>query len=67
MVRWLLDTKQVPLSVVDKHCQLKTAEGVTPLGMAAFYGHKDIMRYLVVFHHRDQRYRRVAESFARSA
>lgn len=49
IVKWLLDDRIVPLVDVNRK-SLKTVEGYTILGLAAKYGHTDIIKYLVTFH-----------------
>lgn len=49
LVQWLLDDRAVPL-VDAARKSFKTADGYTILGLAAKYGHTDIMKYLVTNH-----------------
>jgi hypothetical protein len=45
LVRWLIEDRRCTLR--DDGEPLRTAEGLSPLSVAAFYGHRDIMQYLV--------------------
>lgn len=50
LVRWLLETKCATVSKLLPNGQsapLLTTKGISCLGIAAYYGHADIMRYLV--------------------
>lgn len=46
LVRWLVEDRRCSLRDGDAE-PLKTSEGLSPLAIAAFYGHRDIMEYLV--------------------
>jgi hypothetical protein len=46
LVRWLVEDRRCSLRDGEGE-PLKTTEGLSPLAMAAFYGHREIMEYLV--------------------
>jgi hypothetical protein len=46
LVRWLIEDRRCSIRDSDGE-PLKTTEGLSPLAMAAFYGHREIMEYLV--------------------
>lgn len=47
LVRWLLEDRKCSLYAGANKSPVKTAEGLTCLAIAAYFGHGDIMRYLV--------------------
>ena len=49
LVSWLLDEQGVPLTT-DSGEPLTTTYGLTPLALAAIYGHGEILSYLVNKH-----------------
>jgi hypothetical protein len=49
LVRWLLEERKCSLRGGDGEV-LKTSEGLTPLAMAAYFGHHEVMSYFVKRH-----------------
>ena len=47
LVRWLLEDRKCSIYSGANRAPIKTAEGLTCLAIAAYFGHGDIMRYLV--------------------
>ncbi|CAN0144434.1 unnamed protein product, partial [Ectocarpus fasciculatus] len=50
LVRWLIETKQAAVARIlpnGNRTPLVTTKGISCLGIAAYYGHSDILKYLV--------------------
>jgi len=47
LVRWLLEDRKCSLYAGANRSPIKTAEGLSCLAIAAYFGHGDIMKYLV--------------------